>query len=231
MTEGTIEYSSMPYRKFSQIRIKNSEPFTSDYLNAHIVRLCANLESLHETNTLQKAGYDQWGTVRKATENDFLNPSIDSGTAVITNDVVNRVICSLRDENAKQLFINSALTISKHCLLKRGSFVVASNTKVAKKITTNPDSVLYTKLNIVPVGYERKPFYTTNVVKTDNESFKNCESKNVGVIEFESSEQPVNYDLFSIYYHQSGYVICDTGMAMTGYEQFCVNWIQLICNN
>lgn len=228
MSEGIIDYSSMPYRKFSQIRIRNSEPFTSDYLNAHISRLCSNLDSLKDTNTIQKAGYEQWGTVRKATVDDFLNPEEYSGTAVVTNDVVNRVVDTMHSENAEQLFTKGSINLSKHYILKRGSFVVSTGSKIAKRITTDPEGVVFTRLNIVPVGYERKAFYTTKVSKTDEESFKNCNQKNVGVIEFTDSGTPTNYTPFNIYYHQSGYVICNIGNIMETQKQFTVNWMQML---
>ena len=93
---------SMPYGRFSEIRIRSSEPMSYAYFNSHVMKLCANLESMDASFTLQKAGYTQWGTVRFATVDDILSEGGDR-TAVMTNRTLNDAMARMREENRRTL--------------------------------------------------------------------------------------------------------------------------------
>lgn len=217
-----IDSSSFPYKRFSEIRIKSSEPMSYAYFNSHVMRLCSNLDSMDESFTLQKASYTQWGTVKFATVDDILNDDGDR-EAVMTNKVLNDAMSRLRSENMKSLMTLGKLNFTKNYEFLSGEFIVGIGEKIAKRITDSPDRVVYANVTFVPLGYDSSVFRTAKVDTAVPSSYEN-DVESSGVINFVNWGKPENYTEFHVYYHKSGYVICDNGKYDESQRQIKVIW-------
>lgn len=211
-----------PYSKFSDIRIKSSEPMSYAYFNSHVMRLCSNLESLGESFTLQRATYTQWGTVKFADIDDIIS---DDGNkdSVFTNKTLNDAMNVLRSRNMRGYMTTGKLDFTKNYEFVGGEFIVGTGEKIAKRITDSPDRVVYANVAFVPLGYESSQFSTARVDSVAASSYENG-VKSSGVINFVDWGKPSEYREFHVYYHKSGYVICDNGKYDDSQKQIKVIW-------
>lgn len=215
-----------PYRRFSDIRIKSSEPMSYAYFNSHVMRLCANLSALDLSHTLQKATYTQWGTVRFATVDDIISES-GNKESVLTNAVVNEAMDKLRSDNMLSLMTRGKLDFTKSYEFVTGEFILGVNEKIAKKITDYPDRVVYANVSFTPLGYGLAPFHTARLDSAPLSAYEN-DVKSSGIVNFVDWGKPENYKEFHIYYHKSGYVICDNGKYDDSQKQLKVTWTLLM---
>ena len=196
------------------------------YFNSHVMRLCANLESMDGSFTLQKATYSQWGTVKFATVEDILSDNGDKD-AVLTNKTLNDAMGTLRSDNMRKLTMLGKMDFTKNYEFTRGEFVVGTDERVAKRITDSPDRVVYANVTFVPLGYESAPFSTTRVDSAPLSSYES-DVESSGVINFVDWGKPENYREFHVYYHNSGYVVCDNGKYNDSQKQIKVVWYPLM---
>ena len=209
MSDSANRRSLYPYPDFAQIKIKNGEPMSSAYFNAHVVRLCSNIEALDNDYTLQKASWTQWGLVKFASEDDILSKDGNRET-VVTNDCINRAMRRLGSDTRKEYNLTGRLNFSSTHEFQHGEFLVGLNENIARKVTDSPERVEFSQVYFVPVGFEGTTFYTAKSTKTDEESAKTRDTSS-GVINFAEWKRPEGYDEFHCYYHRSGYVICRNG--------------------
>lgn len=217
-----IDSSKFPYSRFSEIRIKSSEPMSYAYFNSHVIRLCSNLYSMDESLTLQKATYTQWGTVKFATVDDIIGENGDKD-AVLTNSALNSAFEKMRSENMKSLLNSGKMNFTKNYEFVNGEFIVGSGEKIAKNITDAPDRVVYANVTFVPLGYDSSMFRTARVDIAPASSFENDVSS-TGIINFVDWGRPDGYREFHVYYHKSGYIICDNGKYDDSQRQIKVKW-------
>lgn len=217
---------NFPYSRFSDIRIKSSEPMSYAYFNSHVMRLCSNFDSLDTSYTLQKATYAQWGTVRFATVDDILKESGDKDT-VITNAVLNDAMEKLRSSNRHLMMTKGTLDFTKNYEFVTGEFILGINEKLAKKVTDYPDRVVYANVSFVPLGYGSAPFHTARIDSAPLSSYENG-VKSSGIVNFVDWNKPDTYREFHIYYHKSGYIICDNGKYDESQRQLKVVWTLLM---
>lgn len=213
---------SFPYSRFSEIKIKNSEPMSYAFFNSHVMRLCSNLDSLGDSFTLQKATYSQWGTVKFATVEDILSET-GNKDSVVTNKVINSAMDRLFLENTIAYTTKGRLDFTKNYEFLRGEFIVGVNERVAKRITDSPDRVVYANVSFVPIGYDSTPFNTARVDSAPLSSYENG-VKSSGVVNFVDWKKPETYREFHVYYHRNGYVICDNGKYDDSQKQIKVVW-------
>ena len=218
--------SGFPYSRFSEIRIKSSEPMSYAYFNSHIMRLCSNLDSLGDSFTLQRATYSQWGTVKFATVDDIL---LENGNrdAVMTNATLNAAMEELRQRNMKEYMTRGRLDFTKNYEFLHGEFLVGVGEKIAKRITDSPDRVVYANVTFVPLGFDGEPFRTARVDSAPASSYEHG-VKSAGIINFTDWNKPTTYREFHVYYHSSGYVICDNGKYDDSQRQIKVVWTLLM---
>ena len=217
-----MDTKHFPYSRFSDIRIKSSEPMSYAYFNAHVARLCSNLSAMDASYTLQKATYTQWGVVRFATVDDIISESGDR-TAVMTNKTLNEAFEKLRSDNRRDALTKGKISFSKNYEIVSGEFIVGTGEKVAKRITDCPDRVVYANVSFVPLGYASSTFHTARVDSVPASSFeKGVESS--GIVNFVDWGRPEGYREFHVYYHRYGYVICDNGGYDESQRQIKVVW-------
>ena len=212
----------LPYDRFSEMRIRSSEPMSYAYFNSHIMRLCANLDSMDASFTLQKAGYAQWGTVRFATVDDIISENGDR-TAVMTNRTLNEAMGKMREENMRGLMTKGILNFTKNYEFVRGEFIVGTGERVARMVTDSPDRVVYANVTFMPLGYESSMFRTARVDSAPVSAYENSVSSS-GTINFVDWGAPEGYHEFHVYYHRSGYVVCDNGRYDESQKQIKVIW-------
>ena len=225
MEERNIEMTdsrSFPYSRFSDIRIKSSEPMSYAYFNSHVMRLCSNLDSLGESFTLQKATYTQWGTVKFATVDDIISES-GNKDSVMTNRILNAAMEELRIRNMRDFMTKGKLNFTKNYEFLNGEFIVGVNEKIAKRITDSPDRVVYANVSFVLLGFDAVPFRTARVDSAPLSSYENG-VKSSGIINFVDWKKPDTYREFHVYYHKNGYVICDNGKYDDSQKQIKVVW-------
>jgi len=211
-----------PYPSFSEIKIRNNEPMTSSYFNSHIVRLMSNVASLKNTHTLQKASFEQWGLIKLAETSDITSTDGDRNAA-ITNDVLNRAIEELKRKNKISYSSSGKLDFTKNFEFQHGEFNVGSGERIAKKITSTPDRVEFANVYFVPYGFENHPFYSAKTTTAPSSAYyNNIESS--GVVNFSDWDIPDGYTEFHVYYHNSGYVICDNGKYNDSQKSIKVCW-------
>lgn len=217
-----IDSSKFPYSRFSDIRIKSSEPMSYAYFNSHVIRLCSNLYSMDESITLQKATYTQWGTVKFATVDDIIGEYGDKDS-VLTNSALNSAFDKMRSENMKLILNSGKLNFTKNYEFVSGEFIVGSGEKIAKNITDSPDRVVYANVTFMPLGYESSMFRTARVDSAPVTSYENS-VKSAGIVNFVNWGKPEGYREFHVYYHKSGYIICDNGKYDDSQRQIKVKW-------
>lgn len=218
-----------PYPSFSGVKIQNNEPMAASYFNTHIVRLMANAKAIENANTLQKASDTQWGLVKMAETLDITSEYGNRDTA-LTNDVLNRAIAELKRKNALSYSSSGRLNFTKSFEFQRGEFNVGIGERVAKKVTTTPDRVVYANVYFVPNGFENHPFYSSKSVATDQSAFSD-NAMSAGIINFTEWNQPEGYSEFHIYYHDSGWVICENGRYNDSQKSVKVCWTLLVRKN
>lgn len=212
---------AFPYKRFSEIRIRSSEPMSYAYFNAHIARLYANLRSMDASYTLQKAGYGQWGTVRFATPEDMVGNG--DRTAVMTNAGLNSALDGVRSRNIMDLMVQGRMGFTAGHEFVRGSFTVGTGDKVVKKITDAPERVEHAYVTFVPLGYESSMFRTARVDSTALSAYENGVESS-GTVNFVEWGAPEGYREFHVYYHRAGYVVCENGRYDDGQRQIRVEW-------
>ena len=217
-----VDSKSFPYSSFSDIRIKSSEPMSYAYFNSHIIRLCSNLESLDGSFTLQRATYTQWGTVKFATVDDIIGEN-GNKDAVMTNKTLNEAMSRLRSDNIRCLSTFGNLNFTKNYEFISGEFIVGTGENIAKKITDSPDRVVYANISFIPIGYDSSMFRTARVDSVPMSSYESGVETS-GVINFVDWGKPESYREFHVYYHRSGYVICNNGQYDESQKQIKVVW-------
>lgn len=213
----------LPNNSLSDVRIRNDEPLTYAYFNAHMMKLLENIRAINISTTIQKATPSQWGVVRLATVDDLISEDGDKN-AVVTNKVILDAISSLNIENKKNYRLTGKLPLSKNYEWSHGEFLVGLGENVAKKITDTPDNVVYSNVYFVPLGYEEKAFRMANSKPATEPEFFKDNFVSAGVINFDRTETPKNYEEFHVYYHRSGYVICRNGRVQDAQKQIKVVW-------
>lgn len=214
--------TKFPY-SLSELRLKNDEPLNYAYFNAHMLRILADIRSINKSSTLQKATTTQWGVARYATIDDVISEDGDRN-AILTNDILNKAIKKLKDDNEKSYKATGLLPLSKNYEWRHGEFMVGLGESIAKKITDFPDMVVYANVYFVPLGYESKPYRTANSKPHAEERFFKENLVTCGVINFDDKEMPENYEEFHVYYHKAGYVICRNGRVQDAQKQIRVVW-------
>lgn len=218
-----------PYPSFSEIKIRNNEPMAASYFNAHVVRLLSNLKAVEQSHTLQKATYGQWGLVKMAETQDIKSSEGNRETA-ITNDVLNRAIEELKKQNKISFSASGKLDFTKNYEFQHGEFSVGSGERIAKKVTSTPNKVMFAHVYFIPIGFENHPFYTAKSSKTTDEAYyNNIESS--GIINFTDWNAPKEYTEFHVYYHNSGYVICNNGKYNESQKNIKVCWNLFVKKN
>jgi len=214
-----INGNQLPYPNLSDISFSNSEPLTYAYFNAHVVRMLENIRSLNRTATLQKASPTQWGVVRIATVDDIISEDGDR-TAVLTNDVMNRAISTMRADNLNGYRLDGKLPMSKNYEWVHGEFTVGLNEHVARRISDSPERVMYVNLYFVPLGKENG-IYTARSSKVDSTALSGVVPTD-GVINFSDAPKTDGQRRMELYYHRSGYVICRNEPLDDGQRQIRV---------
>lgn len=214
--------TDFPYSRFSEVKVKSSEPMSYAYFNSHILRLCSNLESMDTSFTLQKATYSQWGTVKFATVDDILSESGNKET-VMTNKTLNDAFSEMRSSNIRKMMTRGSLDFTKNYEFVRGEFIVGTGEKIARRITDSPDRVVFANVTFVPLGYESSMFATARVDSAPLSAYQNGVSSS-GIVNFVDWGRPEGYREFHVYYHKSGYVICDNGKYADSQKQIKVVW-------
>lgn len=219
--------SKLPYPTLSDVRIRNDEPLTYAYFNAHMLRLLADIRAINTSRTIQRATPTQWGVVRFASVDDVVDPDGDRNL-VISNKTLNASIERMRSDNAKAYRDTNRIPMSKNYEWRHGEFTVGLGENVARKITDVPESVVYSNVYYIPSGFGETPIRTAATkTGTDPEFFRRGLST-VGRIEFGKVEMPPNYEEFHVYYHRAGYVICRNGKVVDGQRQINVAWNILV---
>ncbi len=218
-----------PYPTFSGVKINNNEPMAASYFNAHIVRLMANAKSVDNANTLQKATATQWGLVKMAETKDITSES-GNRDAALTNDVLNRAIEELKTQNKISYSTSGKLNFTKNFEFQGGEFNVGSGERVAKKVSSAPERVVYANVYFVPNGFGKTPFYSAKTTTTTSPAFyRNAMS--AGIVNFTDWNPPEGYSEFHVYYHTSGYVICENGKYNDSQKSIKVCWSLLVRKN
>ena len=225
---STDKASILPYPDFNDIRVQINEPMSAAYFNMHIAKMMANINALKNASPIQHATDTQWGTIKLATVNDILNDNGDKN-AVLTNKVLNEVTEETKVKIDKLYQITDRLTFTKNFEWMHGEFVVGLNEKIAKRVTKNPDRVVFAQVYFIPYGYEDMPFFTACSKKTTVEAW-NKQPKTIGVVNFTEKYTPKEYDEFHVYYHKSGYILVDNGRYDDSQTQIKVAYNLLIKN-
>ena len=220
--------SILPYPDFNDIRVQINEPMSAAYFNMHIAKMVANINALTHASPIQRATDTQWGTVKLATTNDILNDNGDKN-AVLTNKVLNEITLQSREQIDKLYRITNRLTFTKNFEWVHGGFVVGLNEKIAKRVTKNPDRVVFAQVYFIPYGYEDDPFFTANSKKTSIEAW-NKQPKSIGVVNFTQKYTPEEYNEFHVYYHKSGFILVDNGQYDDNQTQIKVAYNLLLKN-
>lgn len=222
-----MRYSdSFPYSRFSEIRIHSSEPMSYAFFNSHVARLCSNMDAMDSSFTLQKATYTQWGTVKFATVSDIVSENGNKDT-VVTNATLNDAFSKMRSDNIREFMLKHRLNFTKNYELLNGEFIVGTNERLAKRITTAPDHVVYANVSFIPLGYDSTMFRTARVDTAPLTAYENG-VKSTGVVNFVDWGAPETYREFHVYYHKSGYVICNNGKYDESQRQIKVLWTLLM---
>lgn len=218
-----------PYPSFAGVKIRTNEPMAASYFNSHIVRLLSNVKATENSHTLQKASDKQWGLVKLAETKDITDGS-GNRNAALTNDVLNRAMDELRRRNKISFSSSGRLSFTKNFEFQRGEFNVGSEERIAKKITSTPNRVVFAHVYFIPYGFDGHPFYSAKTTTAPSSAFySNIESS--GIVNFADWKAPEGYTEFHVYYHNSGYVICENGKYNDAQKSVKVCWTLLVKKN
>lgn len=226
MLSQTDRETIFPYPTFSGVKIQNNEPMAASYFNTHVVRLMANAKSVENANTLQKASGVQWGLVKLAETGDISSEGGNRDVA-LTNDVLNRAIEELRTKNRISYASSGKIDFTKSFEFQTGEFNVGIGEKVARKVTSSPDRVVFANVYFVPAGFEGHPFYLAKTATTTKDAFY-ANKMSSGIVNFTDWDPPEGYSEFHVYYHSGGYVICENGRYNDAQKSIKVCWTLLV---